>query len=87
MKTGVRGREGRGGRVVIEAASRNKETQFTIAPPPTTTIPTISNLTVAVAATGRDPDFVPARNSVELETIMQNAVVYNSRNQYNTRCV
>jgi len=76
----------RGGRGVIVAAPRNEETQITIVPP-TTTTSTTTNLTVAVAATGRELALVPARNSVELETIMQNVVADNSRNQYNTRYV
>ena len=44
-------------------------------------------MTVVAAATGTQRALVLARNSLELETIMQNVIADNSRDQYDTRAV
>jgi len=72
--------EGRALHEVIEAAPRNEEPQIIVVPS--------TNLTVtAAAATEREIALVPARNIVELETIIQNMVADNSRDQYGIRAV
>ena len=67
---------------------RVSEQRIVVAPKekPVTVVPP-KNLAIAAAATGTQLALVPARNSLELETIMQNVVAEISRDQYDTRAI